>query len=140
MRAGADPSIDIEARLDGEIVVRNTTDRAIELAYPAVLPSSLEWTIRRRDGACFRPTFLPPPVPPADGIPRLELTVPAEGEAPLARVHGVSGYRACQGDPAGDTETWHRVLPAGEYEVSIAGIELEGRDPLRTEPAALTVR
>lgn len=134
MPANANPSVDLSARLDATLHLRNGGDEAVTV--DTVIPAAfeLEWTITASDGTVWRPTFLPPPVPPPGGRPRTTVTVPAGGEAEVAALHGISGFRRETAAPGS-----RMPLPAGTYEVVVSEIRLGDDAPPRTAPPVTLV-
>ena len=138
MRAGSNPDVDADARLEPILYVVNGTDAEVAVSTMTYAAFQLDWAIEAEDGARFDVTFLPPPVPPPGGIPPRELSVPPGGEAELNRLFGVSGYHR-RDDPPPDGE-WLRVLPPGTYRVTVGGVRLSSGEVLSAPPVTLTVR
>jgi hypothetical protein len=137
MRADASPEVDIDARLDGRLVLRNDGAAPFTVRVTHYVGHELEWSITAADGTCFTPTFLPPPVPRPGGPPIVEQTLAPGEERELVSLHGVSGYHRCGARDG----TWYRVLPAGTYTIVLSDIRVEGVDaPISTAPGTLTVR
>jgi len=135
MTAGADPMTEIEARLDAIVYVVSHAATERELTVPVPASHELEWRVVDASGARWEVTFLPPPVPRPGGPPRTTVRVPAGGEARLADLYGVSGFRR-EGAPP---DQWTGTPPAGTYSIVISGFRLGG-EPLTAPPVQLVVR
>lgn len=135
MTAGADPNVDVTARLDGVVLVRNDGASRREITAPTPASFALEWRITDASGARWEPTFLPPPVPRPGGPPTRTLQLAPGAETELGLLHGVSGFRR-EGAPP---DAWSGSLPVGTYTIAVSGIRL-GDEVLAAPPVQLTVR
>lgn len=135
MTAGADPDVDVTARLDGVIHVRNDGASPREITAPLPASFALEWQITDASGSRWEPTFLPPPVPRPGGPPTRTLQLAPGAEAELGLLHGVSGFRR-EGAPP---DAWNRTLPVGVYTIVVSGIRI-GDELFIAPPVQLTVR
>lgn len=132
MPAGGDPTVDVEARLDGALHVRNPSSQPVELVGQVPAAFELDWTIVGKNGVQWQPTFLPPP--PPRPRPPVTLKVGPGATAPFCNVHGISGFRR----PGEDQR--HEVLPAGNYTVRVGGVRFRGMPPLQSAPVDLQVK
>jgi hypothetical protein len=135
MRAGADPTVAIEARLDAIVYVVNHGTAARELTVPIPASHGLEWRVTDGAGARWELTFLPPPVPRPGGPPMTTVQLPPGGEARLADLYGVSGFRREGARP----DEWTGTPPAGTYSIVVSGFRLGG-EPLAAPPVELVGR
>lgn len=138
MAAKSDPSVDVESRLDGTLVLKNAGREPVIVTGKVPAAFMLSWEILGRDGSRFEPTFLPPPMPRPGGWPKRTETIAPGQELPFAALHGVSGYRRVgQAD-----STWYRVLPVGSYTIVVSGLRFDAPAgyALRTTGTELVVK
>lgn len=135
MRAGADPSVDIDARLDAIVYVRNHGPSERELTVPIPATHELEWRVTDGSGTGWELTFLPPPVPRPGGPPTTTVRIEPGGEAQLADLYGVSGFRRAGAPP----DAWTGTPPPGTYTIVVSGFRLGG-ESLTAPPVQLVVR
>ncbi len=132
MAARADPSVDVGARLDGTLHVRNPSSEPIELVGQVPAGSSLDWTILGTDGVRWRPVFLPP-APQRPRPPVTRMVGPGATEY-FCNVHGISGFSR----PGDDKR--YRVLPVGKYTVRVGGVRFQGMPPLQSTSVEFEVK
>jgi hypothetical protein len=132
MAARADPSVDVTARLDGTLHVRNPSPEPIELVGQVPAGFELDWTILGTDGVRWRPVFLPP-APQRPRPPVTRKVGPGATEY-FCNVHGISGFSR----PGDDKR--YRVLPVGKYTVRVGGVRFQGMPPLQSAPAEFEVK
>lgn len=126
------PSGSVEARLDAVLFVRGTPGTELTMVVPVA--HELDWTLTAADGTTWQPMFLPPPMPRPGGPPTTTVQIPSSGEVRVGVVHGISGF---QRPGASD---WQEGLPAGTYQVLVAGFDLGDGVRRAAPPMTLTVR
>jgi hypothetical protein len=132
MSARSDPSVDVAARLDGTLHLRNPSSEPIELVGRVPAGSELEWTILGTDGVRWRPVFLPP-APQVPRPPAAWKVGPGATER-FCNVHGIVGFSR----PGDDKR--YRVLPVGKCTVRVGGMRFQGMPPLQSSLAEFQVK